>query len=239
MAHNNPPQQFKPLSYLPLVRSVSEQQLADLRKLRRDLNSARATPHVFDDATIERVIRVHTQTLEFVPYTLRQLDHWDAAQPSASDRATIQSVRVETTEIEQLVREVLALAQEIKAGTIDQILAMDEFELGWAALAKTLPNKAAQAAARLDLQTDADPEHLAVQIEARVNTLAAANLGDRAIFEAMADHMPAIKRLLNDDKLLDLCRRLPGLDRYVGIVEAEMLKMMSAAKEQLAQRRNA
>jgi hypothetical protein len=118
MAHNNPPQQFKPLSYLPLVRLISEQQLADLRKLRRDLIGARATPQAFDDATIDRVIHLHTQTLEFEPYTLRQLDHWDAARPSASDRATIQGARVEATEIEQLVHEELALAQEIKAGTV-------------------------------------------------------------------------------------------------------------------------
>ena len=43
MTDGTPQQQFKPLSYLPLVRSISEQQLADLRKLRHDLISARAT----------------------------------------------------------------------------------------------------------------------------------------------------------------------------------------------------
>jgi len=73
------------------------------------------------------VIRVHTETLGFLPYTRRQLDHWDSARPSACERETIQRIRVETDETEQLVREVLALAQEIKAGTIDKVLATDDF----------------------------------------------------------------------------------------------------------------
>jgi hypothetical protein len=135
---------------------------------------------------------------------------------------------------EQLVHEVLALAQESKSGTIDQVLAMDEFELGWAALARTLRGRVAQPVTPADSTTESDPERLATRIDARMAELAAAGLDDRAIFEAMADHMPAMKRLFNDDKLLDLCRRHPGLDRYVGIVEAMMLKLLTAAKEDLS-----
>lgn len=50
----------------------------------------------------------------------------------------------------------------------------------------------------------------------------------------MADHLPAMNRLLNDNKLLDLCRRHPGLHRYVSSVESTMLKLLSAAKDKLA-----
>ncbi|MBW8832671.1 MAG: hypothetical protein JF606_25385 [Burkholderiales bacterium] len=235
MAKDNPPQQFQPLSYLPLVRSISEGQLADLRNLRRKLAGARAQPHVFDDATIDRVIRVHTESLGFLPYTRRQLNHWDGARPSASEREAIQRIRVKTDETEQLVREVLTLAQEIKAGTIDKVLATDDFELGWSALIKTLPNQTAQSAARTDSSVDADPEQLADWIDARVTELAAAGLDDKAIFEAMAvNHMTAIKHLLADDNLLDLCSRRPSLARYVGIVEDVMHRLLSEATQKLA-----
>jgi hypothetical protein len=234
MAKDTPPQQFQPLSYLPLVRSISEGQLAGLRNLRRKLAEARTKPHIFDDATIDRVILVHTETLGFLPYTRRQLDHWDSARPPASERETIQRIRVETDEAEQLLREVLALAQEIRAGTIDNVLAMDEFELGWSALIKTLPTRGAQAAARTDLPVDADPEQLADWIDARVTELAAAGLDDKAIFEAMAaDHMPAVKHLLANDSLLELCSRRPGLDRYVGLVEDAMHKLVREANNSL------
>ncbi|MBW8833425.1 MAG: hypothetical protein JF606_29445 [Burkholderiales bacterium] len=69
MVKNNPPQQFQPLSRLPLVRSISEGHLGDLRTLRRKLAGTRTQPHVFDDATIDRVVLVHTETLGFLPYT--------------------------------------------------------------------------------------------------------------------------------------------------------------------------
>jgi len=40
MTKDNPPQQFQPLSRLPLVRAISEGQLGDLRTLRRKLGGA-------------------------------------------------------------------------------------------------------------------------------------------------------------------------------------------------------
>jgi hypothetical protein len=60
-----------------MVRSISEGQLPDLRPLLANLKAGRAKQHVFDDATIDRVIRVHTETLAFLPFTRRQLDRWE------------------------------------------------------------------------------------------------------------------------------------------------------------------
>jgi hypothetical protein len=53
------------------------------------------------------------------------------------------------------------------------------------------------------------------------------------------DHMPAIKRLLAADNLLELCRRRPSLARYVGIVEDVMHKLLSEATQTLASYPNA
>jgi hypothetical protein len=237
MTDNHPPQQFRPLSYMPLISSISAQQVADLRKLRQDLASARTRPHVFDDATIERVISVHTETLGFVPFTRRQLDHWDEDEPSVAERETIQRIRDETDEIELLVREVLSLAEEIKVGTIDKVLAKDEFDVGWDALASTLPGKAL--ARGSSPGRELDPEQLAALIDARVADLASAGQSDRAIFDAVGEYFPAIKQLLADDRLSDLCERHPGLDRYVGIVEDVMLDLMRKAQGELGRYRGA
>jgi hypothetical protein len=237
MLDNHPPQQFRPLSFMPLVSSVSAQQLASLRKLRQDLADARTKPHVFDDATIERVISVHTKTLGFLPYTRRQLDHWAGEKPSVAERATIQRIRDETDETDLLVREVISLAEEIKAGTIDKVLAKDGFDMGWEALAGILPGKAS--ARGSSLGRELDPEQLAALIDARVTDLGSAGQSDRAIFDAVGEYFPAIKQLLVGDRLSDLCKRYPGLDRYVGIVEGMMLDLIRKAQGELGRHRDA
>jgi hypothetical protein len=219
-----PIQDFKPLSFLPMVRSNSEGQLADLRTLLASLKAGRAKPHVFDDATIERVIRVHTETLTFLPYTRRQLDRWKTEHPSAAEQQMIQIIRAEVDETEKVLHEVLALAREISVGTVEKVLGMSEFEVALAALAGKRPGL--EARVDQDLAANTDPEGLAAQIDARMAELAAAGLDDTAIFTAMVDHLPAVA-LMDEDMLDSLCRRHAGLDRYVCIVEAAVANAMT------------
>lgn len=166
------------------------------------MRAARACSY---DATIDRVIRVHTESLEHLPYTRRQLDRREDEHPSTAERQSIRRICGEVNETEQLLHEVLALAREISAGTIDKILGMGDFDLGWAAIAGTLPGaRPNRATPRSELPGDADPECLAAQIDARMAELQAAGLDGMAIFMAMLDHMPMFKRLM-DTMLRSVC----------------------------------
>lgn len=228
---SSPPiQDFKPLSFLPMVRSNSEGQLTDLRTLLASLKAGRSKPHVFDDATIERVIRVHTETLTFLPYTRRQLDRWKTEHPSAAEQQMIQIIRAEVDETEKVLHEVLALAREISAGTIDKVLGMSDFELALAALAGKQPGMGA--CVDQERVTDAAPESLAAQIDAQMAELTAAGLDDKAIFAAMVNYLPAVA-LMNDDTLDRLCRCHAGLARFAHIIEATAANLQAALNPSL------
>lgn len=224
-----PPQDFKPLSFLSIVSAISESQLADLRPLLADLQAARDKPHVFDDETIDRVIRVHTESLQWLPYTLRQLDRWEKQRPSAAQQQTIQRIRAEVGETEPMLLEILSLAREIGTGTINKILNTDDFELGLAALAGRRPGLGMRSSSQV--AGDVDSDELAAQVDARMGELVAAGLDDAAIFARMVDCLPAVVRLMDEGKLDVLCKRHAGLDCYARLIEETAAALSADLKQ--------
>ena len=65
------PVNWQPISQLPLVASMLDGALSDTADHIQTLTKARARPHVLDDATIDRVERVHGEQLEFVDIRAR------------------------------------------------------------------------------------------------------------------------------------------------------------------------
>jgi hypothetical protein len=77
------PVNWQPISQLPLVASMLDGALSDTADHIQTLTKARARPHVLDDATIDRVQRVHGEQLEFVDTYAEQVRRWRAEGPSA------------------------------------------------------------------------------------------------------------------------------------------------------------
>ena len=67
---------WQPISQMPLVASMIDGALSDTADHIQTLTKARAQPHVLDDATIDRVERVHREQLEFVDIYAEQLRRW-------------------------------------------------------------------------------------------------------------------------------------------------------------------
>ena len=85
---------------------------------------------MLDDATIDRVERVHTEQLEYV-------DIYDPADQPLANRKAVGGSNTQTGPMEKqnqqlraVTMEVLALAGELRKGTIDRILEMSDLELG-------------------------------------------------------------------------------------------------------------
>ena len=55
-----------PLAVLPLIASLLDGELADGQEHHATLLSMRDRPHVLDDATIERSIKLHTEQRDFL-----------------------------------------------------------------------------------------------------------------------------------------------------------------------------
>jgi hypothetical protein len=133
------PVHWQPLGRLPLIASMTDGALGDTADHLRTLTRARARPHVLDDATLDRVERVHHEQLEFVGVYAEQLRRWRAAGPSAAQRQELDRLDRQNDRLRQVTAEVLALARELRQGTIDRVMAMSDLELGLQALFGTLP----------------------------------------------------------------------------------------------------
>jgi len=89
---------------------------------------------VLDDATIGRVERVHTEQLEFVDIYDRQISRWRTEKPTADQTRKLDRMEEQNRQLRAVTMEVLALAGELRKGSIDRIMGMRDIELGLQAL---------------------------------------------------------------------------------------------------------
>ena len=89
---------------------------------------------MLDDATIGRVERVHTEQLEFVDIYDRQISRWRTEKPTADQTRKLDRMEEQNRQLRAVTMEVLALAGELRKGTIDRIMGMSDIELGLQAL---------------------------------------------------------------------------------------------------------
>lgn len=120
MPHKDPVN-WQPIGQMPLI--ARREHLATLSKARPQL-------HVLDDATIDRSERVHTEQLEFVAIYAQQISHWRKAARSAGQTRELDRIEEQNGHLRTATADVLALARELRKGTIDRIMGVSDLELG-------------------------------------------------------------------------------------------------------------
>ena len=73
---------WQPISEMPLIASMIDEALDDTRAHIKTLTEASARPHVMDDATVDRIDRVHAEQMEFVDIYAEQIGRWRNERPS-------------------------------------------------------------------------------------------------------------------------------------------------------------
>ena len=131
---NSDPVNWQPISQMPLITSMIDGTLENTREHLATLTSALSTPHLLDDATIDRSKRVHDEQLEFVGIYDQQIARWKATKPSAAVTTELDRMEVRNTELRDVTDQVLALGQQLRTGTIDRVLGMSDLELGLRAM---------------------------------------------------------------------------------------------------------
>jgi hypothetical protein len=121
---------WQPISQMPLIASMIDTSLDDTREHLATLTKARAKPHVLDDATIDRVERVHTEQMEFVATYTQQINRWRGEKPSAVQTRALDRMATQNQQLREVTADVLALARELRNGTIERVLGMSDVELG-------------------------------------------------------------------------------------------------------------
>ena len=242
MSHDGKPN-WQPLNMLPVITKIIDGELADAVEHFACLEEARSKPHVLDDETLTRSIKLHTDQFEFTEVFKEQLERWRMVDPTPEQRKEIERLVIELKKLQTMLTKILALAAELSSGTIDRILAKPAPQLGIEALErrgiKVDDNLTAeQVYAVIDevrkeqFGDNTKPfggsmikeKHLkkAALIDARMRKLEAVGKNNMEILTEMADLMPDFMTLIKtagSHGMDELCARFGGFYRYAQILE--------------------
>ena len=94
----------------------------------------RDRPHVLDDATVERSLTLHTEQRDFLGVFAEPLARWRHEQPSSAQRRELDRLEGQLDRLRAILNNILALAEELKQGTIEPVLTKSDLERGIEAL---------------------------------------------------------------------------------------------------------
>jgi hypothetical protein len=132
--HRNQTPNWQPISQLPLIAKMIDDGLVDTVEQYETLQEASDRPHVLDDYTVGRVIKLYSEQIEFLDIYTEQLARWKALDLNATQKKEITRL---TEQLEKLIganTAILALASKLKEGTIEKVLGKSDLELGLEAL---------------------------------------------------------------------------------------------------------
>lgn len=112
------------------IGSLIDGMFDDLEKQSATLEACRSKPHVLDDYTVNRFIKVHSELRENIWFYEEQLSRWKRLHLTPSQRQRSAGSQNVFPAIKERIGGILALTEELKTGTIDTILAKSDFEIG-------------------------------------------------------------------------------------------------------------
>jgi len=122
--------QWQPISQLALIASHIDGMLEAAQEQYQTLQPARAKPHVLDNDTVGRVIDVFTVQKHGLWLFEEQLQRWTAQSLTPRQRTEVQRLTSQMAKLRQVIGDILALADELKKGAIEQVLGKSDEELG-------------------------------------------------------------------------------------------------------------
>ena len=129
-----PTPQWQPITRLTLIATHIDGMLEAAQEQYETLQPARAKPHILDNYTVRRVIDVFTVQKNDLWLFDEQLKRWTAQSLTSRQRQEVQRLTGQMTQLRQIITDILALADELKKGTIEQVLGKSDVELGLDAL---------------------------------------------------------------------------------------------------------
>jgi hypothetical protein len=121
---------WQPIESLSLIRSMVDGLLDETEKQHANLESCRSKPHVLDDYTVDRVIKVYTDQANDLRLYEEQLCRWKKLELDRFQSREVERLAAQVPTIQERIKAILALAEELKKGTIESVLSKSDFELG-------------------------------------------------------------------------------------------------------------
>jgi hypothetical protein len=121
---------WQPISALPLIGSMIDGLLDEVKQQYGNLQSCRTQPHVLDDYTVGRVIKVYTEQAGDVGLYAEQLSRWNRLKLTPSQRQEVDRLSEQIPRIRDRISAILVLAAELKGGTLETVLGKSDREVG-------------------------------------------------------------------------------------------------------------
>lgn len=121
---------WQPIERLPLIAEMIDGYLADAQEQEQTLRKARQRPHVFDDAPVDRIARVYGEALDMANLFEQQLRRWRNSGLTVDQEQAVARLEGQVLCLRQRLTAILALAAEIRQGTIDRVMEKSDLELG-------------------------------------------------------------------------------------------------------------
>ena len=138
MPHSEP-MNWQPISEMPLIAGMIDEALDDTRAHIKTLTEASTRPHVFDDATVDRIDRVHAEQMEFVDIYAEQIGRWRNERPTAKQTRELDRMEEQNRKLRDATTTVLALSRDLRKGTIERVMEKSDIELGLDAVHRGRP----------------------------------------------------------------------------------------------------
>lgn len=119
-----------PISHLAHVASMIDGMLESAEEQVLLLTQAQPKAHVLDDSTIGRVFEVYTIQRDDLWLYAEQLHRWEEQHITDRQRRIIGHLITRLERLRQDIARILDLADALKDGTIEKILAKDDVALG-------------------------------------------------------------------------------------------------------------
>jgi hypothetical protein len=134
--------EWRPVDDVDMMTAVVLEQLGANRDQLRTLEPARRAPHLLDDHTVERIKQVFGQQRDDMWLWAETGERWQAQDLNAAEAAKVDQYVAAVEAFAASNTVILALADELAAGTIEATLAKSDLELGMEALAGALARQA-------------------------------------------------------------------------------------------------
>jgi hypothetical protein len=124
-------QNWHPISMLPMLSTMILGQLAEAKTQYENLLQVEHKPYVLNDEIVERVIKVHQEQLDFICLYENQISKWQDEEALTSKiEEELASSQMQLQALNKVLINILALADTLKAGTIERVMGKSDLELG-------------------------------------------------------------------------------------------------------------
>jgi hypothetical protein len=126
---STPAVQWNPISRLPEIAGAIDEMLTMAEEQYRTLLAVRERPYVLDDYTVGRVIEVFTAQADDLWLYEEQLRRWQGSELTTTERQDVEEFGGQVVKLRAAITAILALAEELKGGTIERVLEKSDIEL--------------------------------------------------------------------------------------------------------------